>query len=593
MAKKTTAKKKPAAKKKTAAEKKTAPKGKSGAKPESSASVSKGDAGKKEKTAAPEKLSPKDLLRKKFGQWKPETLFAPAQDQTGKGFDAPPFGKNIIRDILMRKFDFDFADVAGVSPCEELIRRKFRKWKPENLFVPVPDAAYLKGFTAPGFGDEISRNVLMRKFDFDFADVACVPPPSREELIRRKFGAWKAEKLFVPAEDTVYQKGFAAPGFGEGISRNVLMRKFDFDFADESAKAEAERKAAEEAAKAKAEAERKAAEAKAAAEKAEAERKAAEEAAKAKAEAERKAAEEAAKAKAEAERKAAEEAAKAKAEAERKAAEAKAAAEKAEAERKAAEAKAAAEKAEAERKAAEAKASAEKAEAERKAAEEAAKAKAEAERKAAKPEDPLVRMIRYGAAGLALLFILIIAASYSNSSKYYLEPTDIGIQIWKGRFAPLGEELLVTLKGRTPEEPVKDIYTKEEAFGMTHAYFIQEADAMMKDGSYPLEKVKRVLKKAVSFAPTGQARDAAKEKLNGIKIMPFMYKSDMAASSGNLKDALRHLEEAAKMKPDARQAKLLAGKAEAIRKMMETETSGQPGISGEPAGKTESGKSHK
>ena len=151
--------------------------------------------------------------------------------------------------------------------------------------------------------------------------------------------------------------------------------------ADSNDKAEAERKAAEEAAKAKAEAERKAAE-EAAKAKAEAERKAAEEAAKVKAEEERKAAEEAAKAKAEAERKAAEEAAKAKAkaEAERKAAE-EAAKAKAEAERKAAE-EAAKAKAEAERKAAEEAAKA-KAEAERKAAEEAVKAKAEAERKAA------------------------------------------------------------------------------------------------------------------------------------------------------------------------------------------------------------------
>ena len=156
------------------------------------------------------------------------------------------------------------------------------------------------------------------------------------------------------------------------------------------AKAEAERKAAEEAAKAKAEAERKAAE-EAAKAKAEAERKAAEEAAKVKAEEERKAAEEAAKAKAEAERKAAEEAAKAKAEAERKAAEeaAKARAKaKAEAERKAAE-EAAKAKVEAERKAAEEAAKAKaKAEAERKAAEEAAKAKAEAEHKAAEEVTP-------------------------------------------------------------------------------------------------------------------------------------------------------------------------------------------------------------
>ena len=151
--------------------------------------------------------------------------------------------------------------------------------------------------------------------------------------------------------------------------------------AAEEAKAETERKAAEEAEKAKAEAERKTAE-EAEKAKVEADRKAVEEAekAKAKAEAERKAAEEAEKAKAEAERKTAEEAEKAKVEAERKAAE-KA---KAEAERKAAEEAEKAEKAKAEteRKAAE-EAEKAKAEAERKAAEEAEKAKAEAERKAA------------------------------------------------------------------------------------------------------------------------------------------------------------------------------------------------------------------
>ena len=142
--------------------------------------------------------------------------------------------------------------------------------------------------------------------------------------------------------------------------------------AAEEAKAETERKAAEEAEKAKAEAERKTAE-EAEKAKVETERKAAEEAEKAKAQAERKAAEEAEKARVEAERKAAEEAEKAKAEAERKAAE--------EAERKAAE-EAEKAKAEAERKAAE-EAEKAKAEAERKTAEEAEKAKAEAERKAA------------------------------------------------------------------------------------------------------------------------------------------------------------------------------------------------------------------
>jgi len=196
----------------------------------------------------------------------------------------------------------------------------------------------------------------------------------------------KAEAERKAAEEAAKAKAEAERKAAEEAAKAKAKAEAERKAAEEAekaakAKAEAERKAAEEAAKAKAEAERKAAE-EAAKVKAEEERKAAEEAAKAKAEAERKAAEEAAKAKAkaEAERKAAEEAAKAKAEAERKAAE-EAAKAKAEAERKAAE-EAAKAKAEAERKAAEEAAKA-KAEAERKAAEEAAKAKAEAERKAA------------------------------------------------------------------------------------------------------------------------------------------------------------------------------------------------------------------
>ena len=202
----------------------------------------------------------------------------------------------------------------------------------------------------------------------------------------------KAEAERKAAEEAAKAKAEAEHKAAEEAAKAKAKAEAERKAAEEAAKAkaEAERKAAEEAAKAKAEAERKAAE-EAAKVKAEEERKAAEEAAKAKAEAERKAAEEAAKAKAEAERKAAEEAAKAKAEAERKAAEeaAKARAKaKAEAERKAAE-EAAKAKVEAERKAAEEAAKAKaKAEAERKAAEEAAKAKAEAEHKAAEEVTP-------------------------------------------------------------------------------------------------------------------------------------------------------------------------------------------------------------
>ncbi len=538
MAKKTTvksgSKKKTAAKKKTAITKKNA--ARATAKSKKTAAASKTGSGKKVKKDTGIKLSAKDLIMKKFDAWKPKELFIPASVPAhGKNYRATPFSKDISKDILLRKFDFDFADVACAPPPprEELIRKQFTPWKPGTLFVPPADTAWEKGFAAPAFGDGIDKGILLRKFDFDFADVACAPPPPREELIRKQFTPWKPGTLFVPPADTAWEKGFAAPAFGDGIDKGILLRKFDFDFAEEAAKAEAKRKAAEETARI------------------ETEKKAAEEAAKAKAEAERKEAEEAARIEAE------KKAAKAKAEAERKAAEEAA---KAEAERK-----------EAERKAAE---EAARIETEKKAAEEAAKAKAEAERKeaeriAAKPEDPLIRMIKFAAAAGIVLFSLIIAASYSNSSKYYLEPTDIGIQIWKGRFAPMGEELLVTLKGRETPETIKDAYSREEISAMAFAYFMEESNTLMKEISYPpLDNVKAILDQALAFAVSNDQQDAVKTQLNTLQLTELLYRSDMAASRGSLEESLVFLNKAAQMKLDAGQTGLIAAKQESIRKLI-------------------------
>ncbi|MEE4357323.1 MAG: hypothetical protein V2I97_12725 [Desulfococcaceae bacterium] len=420
-------------------------------------------------------------------------------------------------------------DTGKKLSAKDLIMKKFDAWKPKELFIPASVPAHGKNYRATPFGKDISKDILLRKFDFDFADVACAPPPPREELIRKQFAPWKPGTLFVPPADTAREKAFAAPAFGDGTDKGILLRKFDFDFAEEAAKAETKRKAAEEAARI------------------EAEKKAAEEAAKAKAEAERK----------EAERKAAEEAARI--EAEKKAAE------------EAAKAKAEAERKEAERKAAE---EAARIEAEKKAAEEAAKAKAEAERKeaeriAAKPEDPLIRMIKFAAAAVIVLFSLIIAASYSNSSKYYLESSDIGIQIWKGRFAPMGQELLVTLKGREAPETIKDAYSREEISAMAFAYFMEESNALMKEISYPpLDNVKTMLDQALTFAVSNDQQDAVKTQLNALQLTELLYRSDMAASRGSLEESLVFLNKAAQMKLDAGQTGLIAAKQESIRKLI-------------------------
>ncbi|QTA82871.1 Uncharacterized protein dnl_52570 [Desulfonema limicola] len=533
MAKKTTVKS--ASKKKAVAKKKTTAKKKNTAANKPAAQEKGGTKTRSPQTAAKE-VSVKDLIMKKFETWKPESIFKPAVDeQYLKGFTAPPFWEkedNKLRQILTRKFDFKFSDVAAKPkiPTKELINKKFETWKPESIFKPAADEQYLKGFTAPPFWekeDSKLRQILTRKFDFKFSDVAAKPKIPTKELINKKFETWKPGSIFKPAVDEQYLKGFTAPPFWEKEDsklRQILTRKFDFDFAEE-----AEKKAAEE----KAAAEKKAAEEKAAAEK---------KAAKERAAAEKKAAEE----KAAAEKKAAEE----KAAAEKKAAEERAAAEK----------KAAEEKAAAEKKAAE-----EKAAAEKKAAEE----KAAAEKKAA---DPVRRAVKYLTLGMAILFTIIIASSYSNSSKYYLEPTNAGLQIWKGCFSPLGEKAVVFLTGLKAPESVKDVYTKEETYEIAYKYFIEKAEVLLSEKEIfsNIENIKSVLDKASCFALKSENKTAVDSKKAELNLRILLFKAADSISRGTkagYEEALKYLNQAGKLDLNPNQASIVVKNIEMVNSL--------------------------
>ncbi|MFW6331830.1 MAG: hypothetical protein ACOC23_00870, partial [Thermodesulfobacteriota bacterium] len=158
-------KKKSAPKKKGTATKKTATKPKSEDK--SKAAGKKKQSQTKKTAGAKRAVSPKELIMKKFERWKPDTLYTPSEDEAYlQGFSAPPMvaeDNRQTRDILARKFDFDFSRVASQTPPKEkkappkaakkakpvspkeLIMKKFEKWKPDTLYTPSEDEAYLQG----------------------------------------------------------------------------------------------------------------------------------------------------------------------------------------------------------------------------------------------------------------------------------------------------------------------------------------------------------------------------------------------------------------------------------------------------------------
>ena len=245
--------------------------------------------------------------------------------------------------------------------------------------------------------------------------------------------------------------------------------------------------------------------------------------------------------------------------------------------------KAAAEKAAAEKAAAE-KAAAEKAAAEKAAAEKAAAEKAEVIKKTAaqksdvtvsyepppdqaavkKPSDPVDNTIKLFAAGMAFLILLVIGASTSNSFKYYLEENQGALEVWKGKFAPIGKKMLIALPGVPAPEDNKNTYRSGDVYPLVFHYYIDKADALLDVPGIPdFEGIKATLKTALEYGATDALRTNAYERLDNIDRLILTYKADVAASRGTIDDltsAIGFLKEAEKLTPDKTQEELVAQK---------------------------------
>lgn len=241
------------------------------------------------------------------------------------------------------------------------------------------------------------------------------------------------------------------------------------------------------------------------------------------------------------------------------------AAEKAEAERLEAE-RIAAEKAEAERIAAEKarieaeriaaeKAEAARLEAERIAAEKARieKAKAELEAmklaqsrgktssvtyekpKTKKGDDAMDKSIKMMAGAVLALFLLLCVASFSNTGKYYIKTTSSGIDIWQGRFSPMGEKLMLSLPGLQVPETIGATYSKKEIYPIIFEYYLEKADALIKTADYStIEAIRAQMNQARPYAITQSHKQAVDIRLNGLDQMLELYKADVFASYGTL-----------------------------------------------------------
>jgi hypothetical protein len=83
--------------------------------------------------------------------------------------------------------------------------------------------------------------------------------------------------------------------------------------------------------------------------------------------------------------------------------------------------------------------------------------------------------------------------------------------------------------------------------------------------------IRNYLKMALSYAISADMRQAAFNRLNTIDMMIYLYKADVAASKGTLKDfkkALEFMDKAAALDLDAAQSDLVRKKIESIKELM-------------------------
>ncbi len=147
------------------------------------------------------------------------------------------------------------------------------------------------------------------------------------------------------------------------------------------------------------------------------------------------------------------------------------------------------------------------------------------------------KAMRMGLLALAFLIAIIVAASFSNRSKFYLKEVDNGVEVWRGKFAPAGTELVYKLDGVTLPEPLQESYTQKEVSPIFFGFFLNKADAVLNVPAGPdIAKMKEHLRHAATFAPSQALQTQIQRRLKGVDFIIAFHKADVALSKGTMPD---------------------------------------------------------
>jgi hypothetical protein len=166
------------------------------------------------------------------------------------------------------------------------------------------------------------------------------------------------------------------------------------------------------------------------------------------------------------------------------------------------------------------------------------------------PEEPMDKTLKYALGAFACVVGILLIASLSNSSKFYFNENKQMVELWQGRFAPMGEKLVTRFSDTKILEglPSQESYTKKQAYGALFGYLVKQADDILNTGRTPdLKNVRSYLIQASKFAMSSSQRQAIRLRLNSINFLVLSGKADLALAKGAVADfetAKKYLTEA-------------------------------------------------
>lgn len=152
-------------------------------------------------------------------------------------------------------------------------------------------------------------------------------------------------------------------------------------------------------------------------------------------------------------------------------------------------------------------------------------------------QEPKDKTLKYAIGAFVCVIAVILLASLSNSNKFYFKQNEKMVELWQGRFAPMGERRVASFSDPKIMEAVskREVCTKKQTHAVLLDHFIKRADEILNTDETPnLKTVKSYLTLSSRYARSESEREAINVRLNSIRFLVLLGKADLALNKGTV-----------------------------------------------------------